>query len=370
MKYESLCCGRVKSKAFRSSSLLFPFSESEYGVEIELFVKSLVDCPPRSIFHNKKTFVKPSTFHEMNLVLKYLVIERRKPTRSRIHIKTVSVLAEEEDFIDNKLSLSRTEVKRLRRRVQNDMAHSVDSKQTIFPKYSPKPKRRGLLSLLQCFGSRKSTKDNESQKLATSPDTADTPPAIIETPKTEEKAKRFVSQARLMKKLMEERKEEIEESNSNSNSSFSEDEGQSRKELVDSIIRNRKMKRDSFKKSLIFRGGVDVVALNSGPPKELIPEGFKLSEEMPQLTPEYLLYKNVMYLWEGPHVKAKGWFLGIINGASRVRGCNFNIKYDRVETKNIYVDGVKNVSLDLCGENAYGRRWVIVVKQLKSDSAS
>ena len=126
------------------------------------------------------------------------------------------------------------------------------------------------------------------------------------------------------------------------------------------------MKRASQKQLLESQGVVDVVAVNSGPPKDLIPPGYVLSNEPPVMTPQYLTYKYVMFLWEDVHPRAVGWFLGMINGVSKVSGCNYNIKYDRVDTKNVYVDGVKNVNLTLFGDNAYGKRWVIVVKTTKA----
>ncbi len=57
-----------------------------------------------------------------------------------------------------------------------------------------------------------------------------------------------------------------------------------------------------------------------------------------------------------------GWFLGSISGPSKMKNCNFNVKYDRSETGNLFVDGVENMNLTLCGANAYGRRWVLVHK--------
>ena len=87
-------------------------------------------------------------------------------------------------------------------------------------------------------------------------------------------------------------------------------------------------------------------------------------EVAPELTPEALLHKRVMYLWNDPKkVKLHDrWFFGTISSESRVEGFNFNIKYDQFETGTVFVNGIENCDLTMSGENAYGRRWVLLIE--------
>lgn len=135
-------------------------------------------------------------------------------------------------------------------------------------------------------------------------------------------------------------------------------------ELAKMRLEARKAKKQQLRED----GVVDVVAINSGPGLDQVPKGYKLNETVPQLTPEELTGKRVMYLWDktlsiddNPRGLV-GWYIGSIAGPSRMKGCNFNIKYDRAETLSIFVDGIKNVNLTLSGNNAYGRRWVILYR--------
>jgi hypothetical protein len=126
------------------------------------------------------------------------------------------------------------------------------------------------------------------------------------------------------------------------------------------IIARRKRKRNENKVAAAARGEIDVVMLNSGPPPHMVPSGYRVAPVAPELTPSSLLGKRVMYLFESKNPRRNGWFLGSISSESRKAGCNFNIKFDHSETGTVFVSGIENCNLTLSGENAYGRRWVIL----------
>ncbi len=114
-------------------------------------------------------------------------------------------------------------------------------------------------------------------------------------------------------------------------------------------------------KKKLRKGEIDTIALNSGPLPSLIPPGYVQSQNIPiELIPANLLKRKILYLWEGDAVKAHGWFIGTICAPSKTEGFNFNIKYDKCVTMNHYVDGIQKVNLSLSGNNAYGRRWVLL----------
>lgn len=121
-------------------------------------------------------------------------------------------------------------------------------------------------------------------------------------------------------------------------------------------VNRRKALRKEIKD--LRSGGIDVVAANSGPPKNQIPAGYEMLQSAPQLTIEDLQFQRVMYLWDSK--EASGWYCGTICGASKLPNCNFNIKYDKFETKSVYVDGIINYNLSFSGDQAYGLRWVII----------
>lgn len=123
-------------------------------------------------------------------------------------------------------------------------------------------------------------------------------------------------------------------------------------ELLAERIEDRKKKKDELKSA----NKLDSVAVNSGPPPEFWPEGYRPSSVVPKID-DSLVKKKIMYLWEGNRQSA-GWHLGSISGVSRKSGCNYSVKYDRWITKNVFVDGVANYMLSLVGDDAYGRRWV------------
>lgn len=174
------------------------------------------------------------------------------------------------------------------------------------------------------------------------------------------KSKRFISQDRLDRAearkalfAQTEQEEELEVED------VHEEEIDERELRVREIIERRKKQREEEKLDAVEKGIVDVVALNAGPTPAEVPRGFAVVEFIPDLDPAYLVYKRVLYKYEDP-TKACGWFLGTIVGVSKATGKNFNIKYDRAETGTRFVDGMQSVSLAMEGENAYGRRWVII----------
>lgn len=185
------------------------------------------------------------------------------------------------------------------------------------------------------------------------------------------KSKRFISQDRLQRKearmllvrpksavVEEEVESEEEEERDNVVSLLS--LAAAKKKRIAEIMESRKVRKGPGESS-----AVDVVALNAGPPSELIPLGYELvSQELgPALiTPEVLLYKRILYLWNGEQGNIFGWHIGTIVGISENAGFNYRIKYDREETKSIFVDGIQPVFLSLSGEQAHGRRWVALQK--------
>lgn len=128
---------------------------------------------------------------------------------------------------------------------------------------------------------------------------------------------------------------------------------------AETIIERRRRIREEIRSEAIARGEMDVVELNSGPPADKLPIGYKMIEFIPNLSPEFLIYKRVLYKWEIAK-KPQGWFLGTIVSSSKVPAANFNIKYDRAETGTVFVDGVHAVLLSMEGLQAYGRKWVVL----------
>jgi hypothetical protein len=302
----------------------------------------------------------------MMILIPWFAIDRTVPSKTKIHVNMIrsndSLENEERQFTK---ILSRTELKRLRWRkiggpgitpTSNNYINGTDT--------NHKPQEQSFFSLLfSCCYAKSDIKvsHNDAKNIETHDKAAEV--LKIEEGK-EGKAKRFISQARLKKAKQEEKDTFDSDYDGSSISSFPEFD-LSRQLLIQNIINERKMKRAAHKEMLQSQGVVNVVAVNSGPPKELIPPGYMLSDEPPEMTPQYLIYKNIMYLWEDVNPRAVGWFFGMINNVSKVSGCNYNIKYDRADTRNVYVDGVKNVNLTLFGDNAYGKRWVIVAKTSK-----
>lgn len=192
------------------------------------------------------------------------------------------------------------------------------------------------------------------------------------------KSKRFISQDRLQRKearmLLVRPKSAVAEEEVQSEE---EDEHDNVVSLLSLAVAKRKRIQDIMegRKQRKGPGGeqsvVDVVALNAGPPVELIPVGYELvSQDLGAaiISPEVLIYKRVLYLWDGTVGNITGWFIGTIVGISESQGFNYRIKYDREETKSIFVDGIHPVFLSLSGENAYGRKWVALQKRAAARS--
>lgn len=191
------------------------------------------------------------------------------------------------------------------------------------------------------------------------------------------RSKRFISLDRLQRKearsmlvkpkaeMVEEvpeEEEEIEYDNVVSLLSLNE----AKKKRVAAIMENRKLRKDPGEQS-----SVNVIALNAGPPTNMTPTGYQLVPQTlgPELlNPAVLVYKRILYLWDGSVGNIKGWYPGTVVGTSEQTGYNFRIKYDREETKSIFVDGIQPVFLSLSGENAFGRRWVAIQKVNKDEA--
>lgn len=117
------------------------------------------------------------------------------------------------------------------------------------------------------------------------------------------------------------------------------------------IIEKLKQKRidnESFEKN---------TKINSGPLPEEVPDGYK-PIYVPQFTDEYIIYKRILYKFNTK--STKGWYLGTVVARSKKENCNYKIKYDRAETKTVFVDGVRNVKIELSGDQGYGKKWILV----------
>ena len=124
----------------------------------------------------------------------------------------------------------------------------------------------------------------------------------------------------------------------------------------------RTYKRRQDKKNWKANGWEDRIILNSGCPKEYVPEGYMIEElAPPALDLKYINHRKVMFHWYDDELKppVHGWFQGIICSAKK-HGFNFCIKYDLETTKNKHVNGVIGTILSFEGENAYGLRWSIL----------
>lgn len=305
------------------------------------------------------------------VLIELFAIDRTAPSKSKIHISKISsnVSSDNEERQFTKI-LSRTELKRLRwQKIGGPgVSTAFNNDYTDEKSGTDERRHRSFIGLLfSCFyynNADSSISHHDDAKTIDKDDKAIDVVKIVEV--EDVKAKRFISQSRLKRAKQEEKDNFDADFDCNSSLSSFPEFDLSQQRLIQNIINERKSKRAAQKELQQSQGVVDVVVINSGPPKDLIPLGYVLSNEPPEMNPQSLIYKNVMYLWEGVHPRAVGWFLGMINGVSKVSGCNYNIKYDRADTKNVYVDGVKNVNLTLFGDNAYGKRWVIVVKTSKA----
>lgn len=304
---------------------------------------------------------------------------RRKHLKNLVPITFLPVEKEEEEpEQDNRRPLTKRE-KKLRRFRKLRISSPPKKNPYLFsPLQSPLTARKPEVSLTATESNwfskavralSPSTKHRVEER-AVSPNPMQMPKLVREV---SERSARFQSKDRLVRTAMRELKERLkqvgpEEDNDSDGSSLASDHVKSIFDVnkSDQIKRNalkftRKSARADKRNKFIAAGGLDVVALNSDPPSKLLPDGYEVSPVVPNITPEVLVYRKIMYLWEG-NPQAEGWFPGLICSTSRTAGCNFNIKYDRAQTKNLFVDGIQNVSLSLEGMNAYGRRWVILKK--------
>ena len=187
-----------------------------------------------------------------------------------------------------------------------------------------------------------------------------------------------------------------------------------KQEYIKELIEKRKFRKQLCQDTDMIHTDMNEIKVNAGPPAELIPKGYELvSQDLGEelLNPDILIYKRILYLWEsststnsgssgngnciGHNNKNKknssseanntttpttaptpittatggnntngiiGWYIGTIVGISEQSEYNYRIKYDRKETKSIFVDGIQPVYLSLSGVNAYGRRWVLLQK--------
>jgi hypothetical protein len=130
------------------------------------------------------------------------------------------------------------------------------------------------------------------------------------------------------------------------------------------IIASRKLKHSLYKASLKQQNPdyVDSIIVNAGPLPHELPSGYKMVHFIPDNLPETLLWKRCLYKIDGEKEKVNGWFLGTIGSVSKAENSNYLVKYDRKETKSLFVDGFRAVMLDLSGADGYGRKWILVEK--------
>jgi hypothetical protein len=140
-------------------------------------------------------------------------------------------------------------------------------------------------------------------------------------------------------------------------------------EFQKEFIKRRQEERKNQKEKLAADNPsyVDVVKINSGPPSSDIPEGYRMVDAIYDVNPDTLLSRRILYLWEGDDAKAKGWFIGTVATETKQKGFNYNIKYDRKETGTLFVDGFETVLLSLSGNEAYGRKWILLEKIHKKE---
>jgi len=132
-------------------------------------------------------------------------------------------------------------------------------------------------------------------------------------------------------------------------------------ENLRNIVDKRLEKRFLNKSEYIANGGIDVVLENSGPPITILPKGYVVDPLMP-LPPielEDIYHRRCMVVFNEP--KATGWFPGLVNGVSKRSGYNFTVKFDRMETHSIDIDGIKSCALDVEGPLAYNKGWCLLM---------
>eukprot|EP01031_Cornospumella_fuschlensis_P026338 gene26338-31816_t len=105
----------------------------------------------------------------------------------------------------------------------------------------------------------------------------------------------------------------------------------------------------------------ELISMNSGPPASSIPVPYIPIHDLFTLDPAVLVYKRCMYYVQFEETyKPSGWYMGTIISVCSNTGKNFNIKFDRKETGTLFVDGMHSVWLSLDGEQAYGRKWILL----------
>ena len=118
--------------------------------------------------------------------------------------------------------------------------------------------------------------------------------------------------------------------------------------------------RAKLKQRAAENGEIDVLAVNAGPPPSAIRNGYKLAEVLPTALDDSLCRRKIMYLIDDNFNNVHGWFYGSIAIRSKKPGCNYKVKYDKGFTNTRHVDGIVDTLLSFQGEEAYGRRWVLL----------
>jgi hypothetical protein len=134
--------------------------------------------------------------------------------------------------------------------------------------------------------------------------------------------------------------------------------------LRQSMLESRRSRRTRLKAESQANGEVDTVVRNSGPPLELLPIGYLSAPEAPSLTDDDLTYRKIMYRLRDSKNRDTTWQLATIIGSSNKPGCNYRIKLDKSNIKNIGVESIQKVSITMAGDNAYGHRWILLEKKL------
>ena len=127
-----------------------------------------------------------------------------------------------------------------------------------------------------------------------------------------------------------------------------------------SAVDLRLEKRFLAKIALFAEGGRDIVLDNSGPPPAVWPRGWVIDPMMPlPVCLQTMNHRKCMVLFD--EGKSHGWFPGTISGVSKRKGFNYSVKFDKMETQSIEIDGVKSVSLDTEGGAAYNKGWCLLL---------
>ena len=142
------------------------------------------------------------------------------------------------------------------------------------------------------------------------------------------------------------------------------------------IVVARKTKRLQTMKNFVKNGGVDTIALNSGPEDNHVPPGFYISPSIPVLDSSFngelamILWEKEMNIDQFKHGDpALGWFIAKAHSHCNRPPYNFIMKYSKEVTGLRKLDGFVNTTLDPAGYHGYGRRWVWI-RPLNSCTAS